>query len=379
MERPGGSRRARILTALGALGLGAGVLGAAALGAGVPRGGSSGAAEAPFRDGPYVTWSADGTAETAAVCGTKVERRTLPGRGKPTLPAPCGAPGALSRLDPAPPAPPPSAYAGVDRIFAVSDVEGNLRALRRLLERHRVLDARGRWTFGEGHLVLVGDLVDRGDEVTEVLWLVHRLEQEALRAGGRVHYVLGNHEAMLLLGDTRYVHPKYEAAARRLGTSVADLFGPRTEFGRWLRAKNALVKVNDLLFVHGGISPAAARLAPDLEAMNGAVRQGLADPARAGRDPSLALLLGEQGPLWYRGYLVDPRLSSWDVDAGLSRFGARAVVVGHTIVERITPLHAGRVLAIDTTFKDADRAEGLLWRRGRLFRALPSGGVQPLE
>ena len=33
-----------------------------------------------------------------------------------------------------------------------------------------IVDDGGNWAFGQGHLVVVGDVFDRGDEVTEILW-----------------------------------------------------------------------------------------------------------------------------------------------------------------------------------------------------------------
>src|SRR5687767_14593097 len=92
-------------------------------------------------------------------------------------------------------------YSNVTRQFVLSDIEGNFGAFRKLLQSNGVMDASYNWTFGDGHLVLVGDFVDRGQDVTEVLWLIYSLEDKAKAAGGYVHYVLGNHEIMIMSGD----------------------------------------------------------------------------------------------------------------------------------------------------------------------------------
>ena len=50
-------------------------------------------------------------------------------------------------------------------------------------------------------------MVDRGPQEREILDLVKRLEGEAAAAGGRVHTLLGNHEAMNLVWFLRDVPP----------------------------------------------------------------------------------------------------------------------------------------------------------------------------
>ena len=106
--------------------------------------------------------------------------------------------------------------ASASHIMAVSDIEGNFNAFSGLLQANKVIDGRFRWTFGNGHLVLLGDFVDRGEQVTQCLWLIYKLEQEAAKQGGRVHYLLGNHEAMNLQGNAGYVAPKYLGLAQIL-------------------------------------------------------------------------------------------------------------------------------------------------------------------
>jgi hypothetical protein len=95
------------------------------------------------------------------------------------------------------------------RLFALSDIEGNFGALRKLLTANKIIDEDLKWTFGNGHLVLTGDFFDRGQQVTEVLWFIYSLEEKAKAGGGYVHFILGNHEIMNLSGDLRYINKKY--------------------------------------------------------------------------------------------------------------------------------------------------------------------------
>ncbi|NOK24222.1 metallophosphoesterase, partial [Corallococcus carmarthensis] len=102
------------------------------------------------------------------------------------------------------------------RIVALSDIHGQYGLLVRLLRAHQVIDAQDRWALGKDTLVIAGDVFDRGPQVTEAFWLLYGLQQQAAAAGGAVHFVLGNHETMVLYDDLRYVNPKYLRSAQLL-------------------------------------------------------------------------------------------------------------------------------------------------------------------
>ena len=94
-----------------------------------------------------------------------------------------------------------STYKNVSNIAALSDIHGQYDLLVRLLVNNNIIDSSLDWIFGKGHLVIVGDIFDRGDKVNEILWLVYKLEIQANNSGGQIHYLLGNHEYMILYND----------------------------------------------------------------------------------------------------------------------------------------------------------------------------------
>ena len=188
---------------------------------------------ADITDGPYVNWLDATTAEVITIIQGKLKRRVIE---KITQPRELDDLTPLVKtitLDPKPPVPPKSQWETPERLLAISDLEGNYLHVLRFLQNNDVLDDDGHWDWGKGHLVLVGDLIDRGPSVSEVMWLVRQLEREAEAAGGRVHYVLGNHEAMVMGGDLRYIHPKYHFTSTRIGKPYDQLHGPNSEIGRW--------------------------------------------------------------------------------------------------------------------------------------------------
>ncbi|MGH7541486.1 MAG: metallophosphoesterase, partial [Gemmatimonadota bacterium] len=158
------------------------------------------------------------------------------------------------RRDPLP------AYRASDSVFVVGDVHGQYDTLVRLLHHAGLIDAEGRWSGGRQRLVFLGDLFDRGADVTRLLWFLYRLEHEAAEAGGRLHLVLGNHELMVMASDLRYVDGKEWMVAFRHGLEYSEMFDPRhTVLGRWLASKPLLLRLDDLLLAHGGVSPAYVR------------------------------------------------------------------------------------------------------------------------
>src|SRR5512141_2016883 len=92
-----------------------------------------------------------------------------------------------------------SAWQDAGRIVAFADVHGAYDDLVGLLQASGVIDKSLRWSAGRIHVVSLGDMLDRGADSRKVMDLLMRLQGEATAAGGQLHIVLGNHEAMNLL------------------------------------------------------------------------------------------------------------------------------------------------------------------------------------
>ena len=117
-----------------------------------------------------------------------------------------------------------------------------------VLVNNNIIDSSLDWIFEKGHLVIVGDIFDRGDKVNEILWLVYKLEIQAKNSGGQIHYLLGNHEYMILYNDLRYVNNKYMSSAKLMNLDHYELYDEQTVIGRWLRSKPTIIKINNILF-----------------------------------------------------------------------------------------------------------------------------------
>ena len=272
-------------------------------------------------------------------------------------------------------------------VFVVADTHGEFEILAQMLVNQKILDAKLRWAFGPGHLVVLGDVFDRGPNHLEILWLLYELEAQAAKAGGGVHLVLGNHETMIMRGDQRYLNPKYVETAGIFGVPYPELFTADTVLGQWLRTRPVMFAINGNLCLHGGVSRALTDRKLTLAQINATARASLSDSLRDDDERERAtFLFSLLGPLWYRGYFADQRdfpiATQDDVAAALSRFGARRILIGHTMVPTITPLYEGKVIAVQVYPKREDAThvtfESLLIRGGKLFRATPDGTAQPL-
>ncbi|MCE2507501.1 MAG: metallophosphoesterase [Nitrosopumilaceae archaeon] len=251
-------------------------------------------------------------------------------------------------------------YKRVTQIFALGDVHGEYSGLLKLLQNNKIIDRELNWIFGTGHLVFCGDVFDRGASVTECLWLIYKLDQQAIRQGGRVHYVLGNHEVMILNGDIRYIHKKYRNNQRISYINYSSLFNKSSILGKWIRQQNSVVKINDNIFVHGGLSPEILKNEASIDSINLCLNNYLKD----GTINELTMtLLSSKGPLWYRGYLQEnkdyTKVQEKEIDLLLEKYKVDRIIFAHTQVEHITPLYKGKLIAIDVALSD-NNAEALL-------------------
>lgn len=260
---------------------------------------------------------------------------------------------------PAPPAAPPApeaSFRGAARVVAVGDVHGDYDKFVAALRLCRVLDDKANWSGGRTHLVQTGDVLDRGPDSRKVMDLLMRLEAQALRAGGRVHALIGNHEAMNMLGDLRYVSdgelaafgdpPRGTPGAAQAGDfpHLRAAFAPTGRYGRWILGHNAVINIDGTIFLHGGLSAKYAER--DLRALNDTIRGELS----SGVEPQSGVVGDPEGPLWYRGLaLAGPEEAlRAQVEPVLAAQKARRMVMGHSIQEDGIRLSLdGRVALID--------------------------------
>ena len=231
------------------------------------------------------------------------------------------------------------------RIVALGDLHGGIDSLQTMLVGTGITDSHHQWTSSDACLVIVGDMVDRGDRSRELLDYLMSLERQA---PGQVHVVLGNHEVMNLVGDLRYVTPGEFAAyadletkkQRQAGYEIflrtraaqelsgsrrkeafeqsfpAGWFGHRQAFdsdgvyGKWLLSRPVLLVLDSTLFVHGGIEPDDASRA--VERLSDEILDEIAEYVRLRKALVEAEWLSPLVSFGAAAAVVDERLSAPD-------------------------------------------------------------------
>jgi hypothetical protein len=298
------------------------------------------------------------------------------------------------------------------RVVAFADVHGAYDELIALLQEVNVIDGEENWSGGNTTLVSTGDLIDRGPGSRQVLELLMKLQQQAPGVGGAVRVMLGNHEVMVMSGDLRYVSAVEFAAFADEDTgaereTLLDSFregqpnlseeevrlrfekfyppgfiglqrayAPDGHLGQWLMQQPLVIRVNDSLYMHGGISNEIAEMPlADINENNMAelaeylrLVESLRDSGVLARhidfwnrrlylnskaeavlavdkkarpawfEEFLALLELEkafiftpESPIWYRGSAYcHPYEEAYNTERLLKRTGARQLVIGHT-------------------------------------------------
>ena len=308
----------------------------------------------------------------------------------------------------------PYAWTGVERVVAIADLHGDFERFVYILAHPQValVDNDLHWIGGKAHLVQLGDVADRGNEARRIYELIMRLEKEAAAAGGAVHMLLGNHEEMNITGialdypryvlvvqfvsflpddfrktrEEKYIKtlpPDQRKQAEIEGLDVrtdyglaefwqkiiddkdpearrAYVLGFNEAVGDWLLRKNTIIKINDVVYVHGGISQALSKW--PLREINTVMRTELAyfqgimrDPQRTTRAFKPRLVYEPESPLWFRGLAESGKAAQAEVDRILANLEAKAMVIGHNFFA----YGGGRSQSVSK--KDVARFEDKVW------------------
>ncbi len=265
-------------------------------------------------------------------------------------------------------------------VFILGDIHGQYDRLIQNLTDNAIIDSRLNWNYGEGNLVFVGDIMDRGDKVTEALWLIYKLEKQAQQAGGSVNMVLGNHEMLVLNNDLRYLAPKYKALGQNTGLDQTRLYHPNSVMGQWLRARPAMVKINDVLVVHGGISALLLDQFESIEQINHMTAHYFKGGKNALNREELDMITTSFGPFWYRGFFQASskyeQLQEAELDQLMAQLDVQTIVVGHTENDEISSYFNGKVMDVNIPLWNKEVPNQALLIEDGAFYRLGENGVK---
>lgn len=277
-------------------------------------------------------------------------------------------------------------WTDLERIVAIGDLHGDFGQYEKLLKLNNLVDDRLHWQGSRTHLVQLGDVPDRGADSLQIIRHLMQLQKEASRAGGVVHALIGNHEAMNVLGDLRYVSPgefatlvtrksvrlqkdylaKVLAYRIRNDPALANdqpalldelkkqyppgyvehrvLWQPGGDIAKWVAGNPAVIRINRTLFCHGGINPHTDLL--PIDDINSTISAILGNPGAAPDN----LATREDGPLWYRGLTDSDETTDIEaVDRMLAFYDVDRIVIAHTPTKgQIVARFGGKVIMADT-------------------------------
>lgn len=333
---------------------------------------------ATMKDGPYILYDS-GKVTVHAINGTMLSTKHFSKATIPDLPVQTDTNSIFNISLKLSLSAEPSEFAKPEKLFVLSDIEGNFDAFRKLLQMNKIIDQKFNWTFGNGHLVFAGDMFDRGPQVTECLWLIYSLEEKAKAAGGYVHFILGNHEIMNLQGNHRDALKKYKNNAALIGKSLSQLYNEDSELGKWLRTKNVIEKIGDLLFIHGGISRKINQQPLTVTEINQLAKPYYDDNRKDYGDEGINSIMDPlTSPFWYRAYYVggsEKKKSQVKdvIDSTLQKFSVNRIITGHTIVADTISVHYGGKVINTDTHHASGKSEALLIERNRYYRVTTMG------
>lgn len=186
----------------------------------------------------------------------------------------------------------PSVLPAVKRIIAIGDIHGDYNVAVKCLKAAKVMDDSFNWIAQppETVVVQVGDQIDRcrpykyrcehpeatkNDEASDikVMELFTELHNKALKKGGAVYSLLGNHELMNVLGNMNYVsykgleqfkdykdpkNPDLKFSSGKEARKHAFKVG--NEYGTFLGCtRQSAIIIGSCLFAHAGMIPEFAR------------------------------------------------------------------------------------------------------------------------
>jgi len=261
-------------------------------------------------------------------------------------------------------------YNDISKFLVISDLHGQFELFKQLMINNNIMNTEFKWIWDEGHLIINGDVFDRGESVTEALWLIYSLSQQAEEAGGRVHFSLGNHELMILENDLRYLHEKYFNAARLFDMEIEDMYNENSILGLWIRSLPVCVEINRSLIVHAGISPWLKDRYSNIDEINEAMYDLVNGTLKDSID--IDLLSGSYGPFWYRGYFTDHRkydiIEEEILNEIFTYYDIDKMIVGHTTYDDLLLHFNNKLISIDAGIKNGLSGKALLWENGNFFR-----------
>lgn len=251
-------------------------------------------------------------------------------------------------------------YTNIENIYVIGDIHGDFEVLKRVLLKAMLIDNSSNWIGHDSHVVQLGDILDGKErsnnsngfdnidtmEEYNIYDFLNKLDTQAREFGGRVHYLIGNHELMNVLGNFSYVHNKHMSS-----TGVQrrrELFSPGGKMANMLACRSyGILYINGWIFCHGGLLPHHIKHR-DITWINTLVKDILKGVKNVNKlkPHERDFIEGNNSFLWTRAYSNNPNKCEL-LNTTLSAMSAKGMVVGHTPHDNITGICKNKLYFAD--------------------------------
>ena len=242
----------------------------------------------------------------------------------------------------------------VKRIIVIGDIHGDMNVLIKCLLLAKVINNKRQWIGGKDVIVQVGDQIDscrfngtKCDEINnyeidspddiKILFFMTKLHNKAIKHGGAVYSLMGNHELMNAMGDMTYVsysNLKYleknniDDNKHKNGMDIRkNLFKPGNTIANFLACtRKVALKIGSNLFVHAGIVENISK-EYNINDMNQALTLYLLNKS-SNIDKFNNDFMGKDSPLWTRDYNNMNYCNNINTITNTYKVGR--IIVGHT-------------------------------------------------
>ncbi|MCP4504097.1 MAG: hypothetical protein GY822_29580 [Deltaproteobacteria bacterium] len=274
------------------------------------------------------------------------------------------------------------------KVVIIGDLNGDDGALFTMARSQGLIDRNGAWKAHDTHFIQLGDIVNRGSGCRNALDVMMQWTKEARKKNSRVTMLLGNHEAMVTLGNEAWCTPeeylefaspterarfdlnrshyiyqllsqssdggKTSSISGRLRAweeenvpgkeSYEEAFSDSGIYGRYIRSLPVAIRVGSLLLVHGGLTQRFVD--KGLTGLAKEVADGWSQRPRTVLDlPPDHALIAEDGPLWDRSTVLGPQGEN-QLEYALNATDATCMIVGHTRTDHLEGGVMGQPLAL---------------------------------
>lgn len=257
-------------------------------------------------------------------------------------------------------------YENIEKIIVFGDIHGDLEAFKICLKKANLINNQDRWIGDKIHVVQVGDILDRksrseynSDEDSEFILIsfILKLQIEAYLSGGGYHPIIGNHELMNIMGIFDYVS---NMGMRHFKTfnERREYFKQGSNFCQYIACGwNPVIKMNNCLICHGGISKKIAEMY-SINKINNIMREKLFNSETNLQDKVFQeLFVNENSILWNRIYSNNEKDSTKvydEIKYVLNKYKCKHMIMGHTPYnEGVKIKYNGNVICVDTAMSEA--------------------------